>query len=93
MTEGKRAAVRSGDPSAGLIHNQKSGGVVPRLEKELHIAVQAAAGHPAQIQTGAARPPDVLADIVQITHLAKRLVRQLPTAWDCPGTEQAVLQP
>ena len=92
-TQGKRAAIRGCNPPSGLFYQQAPGCVVPGLERELHITIQTAAGHPAQVQAGAAGAADILAGIVQGAHLPESGVRQFPSARDCPHREEAVFQP
>ena len=87
-----RGGFRPGrDPPSCLLHQQKPGGIVPAGGRAPH-SPPGGRRHPAQIQAGTACPPDVLAGVVQVPHLAKRRVGQLPAARDCPHREEAVPQ-
>ena len=89
LGQGQGAAVQDGNPAPGFLHDQHSGGIIPGLERQLHIAVQPPAGHPAQVQAGAAIAAHILAPVIERPHLPESCAGNCGSGWWCrpPGPE------
>src|SRR5262245_41434283 len=86
------AAAEVGDAAAGLAHDQRPGGDVPRPEAPFPVAVDAAAGEPAQVERRRATAAYALAAQHEFADDAEIEVGALAPIVRRAGGEQRLLQ-